>query len=304
MGVKRVVGYPCINNTLADIKPVSEAIRVNRGMIKKTFKSKGLEYAGELAMQNLSDLEKVIEWNYAHNIQLYRMFSDMFPWSSEYTIDKLPQSKDIIKQLKHVGKLAKKYKQRLTFHPGQFDVLASPNKDVVKKTLHDLEFHGSIMDYMNLPKTVYSKINIHVGGSYGDKEAALERFCTNFKKLSLSVRKRLTVENEDKESLYTVQELYDGVYKKIGIPIVFDNLHHDLHPGELSEKEAFLLAYKTWPKDIEPIVHIAQKKRSKKYTHADYVTICFDTHRKKVAIMLEAKGKEKAVLKYVKNCYS
>lgn len=298
-----VIGYPCINNTLAAEKPASKAIRVNRGMIKRTFQEKGVEYAGEVALLNLYDLEQIVEWNYQHEIYLYRMFSDMFPWSSEYVLEDLPQAKEIKKQLKHVGALAKKYKQRLTFHPGQFDVLASPTQSVIEKTIHDLEFHAAIMDVMGLEKSVYSKINIHIGGAYGDKEKAIARFCENFKKLSLSVRKRLTVENEDKESLYTVQELYDMVYQEIGIPIVFDNLHHSLHPGDLSEKEAFLLAYKTWPKDIEPIVHVAQKKGgSGKFTHADYVTQCFDTHGKKVAIMLEAKAKEVAVQKYKKTC--
>lgn len=299
-----IVGYACINETLAESKP---SIFVNRGMVKKTFLQKGLSYVSELALQNLYDLERIIRWNYQQGIYFYRMSSDMFPWSSEYTIDQLPQAELIKLQLKSVGLLAEQFGQRLTFHPGPFNVLASPNHQVVINTIKELEFHAQVMDLIGLPRSVYAKINIHLGGAYGDKEAAMTRFCHNFDKLSDAVKSRLTVENDDKVSMYTIQDLYDGIYKQIHIPLVFDTLHHKCHPGHLTEEKAFLLAYSTWPQDIMPIVHVSESRKIQDvsapvHAHADYVQHCFAGYGKKVAVMLEAKAKEKAVLRYQTLC--
>lgn len=303
----QIIGYACINETLARIKPKKNAITVNRGMVKKTFEQRGLKYAGELALLNLLDMEKVIRWNYAHGIYFYRMSSDMFSWASEYRIDDLPQAKQIDQQLQKIGMLAQKFGQRLTYHPGQFNVLLSPSERVVQNTVKELEFHANVMDRMKLPRTPYAKINIHLGGAYNNKHASMKRFCSNFELLSEAVTSRLTVENDDKVSMYTVQDLYDGVYKHIRIPIVFDNLHHECNPGNLSEEDAFLLAYSTWPEDIMPVVHVSQSKqlfdsKAPRHAHSDYVTECFTTYGKKVAIMIEAKAKELAVQKYQELC--
>ena len=90
---------------------------------------------------------------------------------------------------------------------------------------------------------------------YGDKEKSMERFCKNFERLPDSVKTRLTVENDDKASMYSVKDLYYGVYKRIGIPIVFDYHHHRFCDGGLSEKEALEMAISTWSDDIVPVVH-------------------------------------------------
>lgn len=308
MSHSSIVGYACINETLAGLRPASTAVKVNRGMIKKTFSQKGLVYAGQLALQNLYDLEKIIRWNYEHDVKLYRMSSDMFPWASEYVITDLPNADKIIKQLQHLGMLAQQYDQRLTFHPGQFNVLVSPDERIVRNTIKELEFHAQVMDYMNLPQSVYAKINIHLGGAYGDKVAAMQRFCLNFKKLSSGLQSRLTVENDDKETMYTVQDLYEGIYQKIKVPIVFDTLHYECNPGYQTMQEAFVQAYETWPDDIEPIIHVSESRQKQdpsaiKRAHADYITTCVDTYGKKVSIMIEAKAKELAVMKYRDLCF-
>ncbi len=94
------------------------------------------------------------------------------------------------------------------------------------------------------------------------------------------------------------------VYESTGIPIVFDYLHHQFCQGDLTEREAFELAVSTWPKDVTPIVHYSSSK--KKYedaaaleaAHADLVYQPVRSYGKQVDIMLEAKAKEIAVLKY------
>merc|ERR1711991_418519 len=112
---------------------------------------------------------------------------------------------------------------------------------------------------MNLTRTPFNKINIHIGGAYGDKEKSMERFCKNFERLPDSVKTRLTVENDDKASMYSVKDLM-YIHERIGIPIVFDYHHHKFGTGGLTEQEALELAISTWPKDIKPIVHYSESK--------------------------------------------
>ena len=88
----------------------------------------------------------------------------------------------------------------------------------------------------------------------------------------------------------------------IGIPIVFDYFHHALHPGNLTEKDAFLKAHSTW--EVKPIFHYSSARRlhedptAKKETHADYIYEKFETYGKDVDIILEAKAKELALIRY------
>ena len=196
-------GYCCINMTL---KQESNTY-IGRSMIKRTFMEKGIDYASQLALANVRDLIEIIKWNERNGIKLYRMSSDMFPWMSEYELKDLPDYAKISTLLKGVGNLAKKYGQRLTFHPGPFDVLASANPNVVTKTIRDLNQHGEIMDLIGLPRTPYAAINIHVNTTQGGKEEACKRFCTNFELLDDSVKTRLVVENDDKEKQYAVEDL-------------------------------------------------------------------------------------------------
>jgi UV DNA damage endonuclease len=196
------IGYACINMTLGE-----KNITTNRGMIRKTFDSKGLNYVSELSLQNVRDLIEVIKWNEKNGINLYRMSSDMFPWSSEYNFDDLPDIGKIKNLLNGLGNLVRQYNHRLSFHPGPFNVLASPSENVVKKTISELDKHSEIMDMIGLPVSPFSKINIHVGGAYGNKQDAMKRWVDNFQLLGENTKKRLTVENDDKPNMFTVKDL-------------------------------------------------------------------------------------------------
>lgn len=292
------IGYACLNQTLAGKK-----VTVNRGMIRKTFDAKGTEYAAELIKKNLQDLQSIIRWNHAREIRFYRMSSNMFPWMSEYELEELPGFAEIKSLLEEAGRLAKVFDQRLSFHPGPFNVLASGKEEVVKKTVRELDQHAAIMDLMQLGKSPYNKINIHVGTTLqGEKRKAMEAFCRNFQQLKPSTKSRLTVENDDKPSMYTIADLWEGVYQQIDIPLVFDYHHHLCHPGEQTQEEALLLALQSWPGNITPVVHYSEPKsmdeRMLFRAHADYIEHEIPTYGKKFDIMIEAKEKEGAVLRY------
>ena len=293
------IGYACINLSLG------KKITTNRTMVKRTFTAKGIDYVSDLVLQNVADLEKIIDWNEQNGIKMYRMSSDMFPWATEYEFTELKDWNEIQKILQRCGAKATMYKQRLSFHPGPFNVLVSPKENVVLNTIKDLEVHGRIMDAMDLSKTPYNKINIHCNGVYGDKIAAMDRFITNFDKLSNSVKTRLTIENDDKASMYSVKDLM-YIHNKINIPIVFDYHHHTFNTGDLSERDALDLAITTWPKGIIPAVHYSESKalhenniKVKPQAHSDYIQKLPETYNNDVDIMVEAKQKDLAILNFI-----
>ena len=233
------------------------------------------------------------------------MSSDITPWGSEYEFTDLPNSAEVMALFKKCGQYALDNDIRLSFHPGQFCVLASPKEKVVLNAISDLELHGRLMDAFLQPRSHLAKINIHLGGAYGDKVSAMERFCKNFHRLPDSVKSRLTVENDDKASMYSVVDLYEGVYKVIGIPIVFDYHHHRFCTGGLTEEDALEVAISTWPTDIVPVVHYSESRSKEQLdesirpqAHSDYVLDYIDTYGNRVDIMIEAKAKELAVMKY------
>ncbi len=294
------IGYACINMTLQ----AAGGITTNRGMRQKTFNERGLPYVSELALQNAKDLVNIIKWNNEMGIKLFRMSSDIFPWMYYYQLDELPNYEEISDYLYMAGDEASG-KQRLTFHPSHFNALGSPNPVVVDKTINELNKHSEIMNIMGLSRTHYNKINIHIAGAYGDKQATLDRWIHNYYKLNFSTQERLTVENDDKANMYSVKELYEGVYKKCGVPIVFDYFHHKFCTGGLTEEEALKLAVSTWPKDITPCTHYSESRRKehldesiRAQAHSDLIKDTIQTYGLDIDVVVEAKHKELAVLNY------
>ena len=304
-------GYACINMQLSypqqwggkekGVQPIT----TGRSMIRRTFDSKGVVYASEKCLSNVKDLDMIMDWNIMYGYNFFRVTSNLAPWKSEYDWDEMPDLEEIKWYLHSVGVKALTHDVRITSHPGPFNVLTSPHSHVVENCVKDLTEHGDVFDFMGLSRTPWNKINIHLGGVYGDKESAMDRFCKNFEKLPESVQTRLTVENDDKASMYSVKELYDGIYKRVGVPVVFDYHHHRFCDGGLTEQEALELAMSTWPKGIVPVVHYSESRsieqeddKIKPQAHSDYVLDYIDTYGNDVDIMIEAKHKELAVNKY------
>jgi UV DNA damage endonuclease len=294
-------GYCCINLDMP------KGVFTNRGCIKRTFLAKGIPYVSELALANVRDLVEVVKWNERNGVKVYRMSSDIFPWMSEYEISELPDAAKISTILKGLGGLVQKYGHRLSFHPGPFNVLGSPNPSALAKTLRDLNQHGEIMDMIGLPRDVRFPINIHCNGVYEGKDETLQRWREAWSTLADGARLRLVVENDDKASMYSVKDLYDGVYTQIGVPVTFDYHHHRFCPGGLSEEDAFKLAASTWPEGIRPLFHYSSCRKThedtlcKAQAHADYVYEKIRTYDMAVDIEVEAKAKNRAIMKYQKD---
>ena len=293
------LGYACINMSLG------KNVTTNRSMVKRTFNEKGLDYVSELALANSKDVLKILVWNKNNNIKFFRLSSALVPWGDGLDLTTLKDYDEISIALRRAGDYAKANGIRITSHPGPFVVLTSPKENVVEAAIKDLELHGKIFDLLGLSQTPYNKINIHCNGVYGDKLSAMDRFCENYLKLSDSVKKRLTVENDDKATMYNVKDLM-YIHNKINIPIVFDYHHHTFNTGDLSEEEALKLAITTWG-DITPVVHYSESKalheennKLKPQAHSDYIKSLPNTYGLNVDIMVEAKAKELAILPFIK----
>lgn len=302
------LGYCCINLSInEDGRPRKDYVKVNRGMIKRTFQEKGLEYVSELVILNLKDTIKVLNWNIQNDIKVYRLSSDSFPWLTEYKLEDLPKFDKIKNLLKGIGTIIKKNQLRVSYHPGPYNVLGSENPDVVKKTIHELNFTASILDYMGLDKTHYYPINIHLNSTKPSREEAANRFVNNFFELSESAKSRLTLENDDKEGQYSVKMLYDLVHCETDIPIVFDFHHFNYGPQDQTLEEAFIMASLTWRNGIPPMTHMSSSKLNEDSSgrataHSDYIYEKIPFLNKHIFdCEIEAKAKDKAVIKYLKD---
>ena len=291
------LGYACINTALSANK-----IMTNRTMRRKTFEAKGLDYVSDLALANVKDLETIIKWNNEMGIKLFRLSSQIFPWSDEYNVKDLKDYDEISSIMLEIGKIATDAGQRLTMHPGPYNCLASPTKKVVEKTIRELNFHSEQFNMMGFDPSPYNKINIHVGGAYGNKKGTLERFCKNFHLLNDDTKKRLVVENDDSPNEYSVRDLFHGVFKVIRIPITFDYFHHKFNTGELTEKSALYLANSTWPTEITQCCHYSESRRKEKLdesirpqAHSDIIYDKINTYGLEPDIVIEAKLKEQAI---------
>ena len=292
-------GYACLNVTLGKAGGF-------RSMIKRTFAQKGLQHASRLTLENAEILHGIIQWNNKHGIKVYRMTSNLAPWASEYEFEQLPDWTSIRNTLESAGKAAREGGQRLSFHPGQFNCLTSPREHVIKNCIRDLRIHGEIMDVMGTPNTPASKINIHLGGAFGQKEESMDRWCRNFERVPDSVKSRLTVENDDKANCYSVVDLHK-VHKRVGVPTVFDAHHFEIGAKDgLTYEDSIKLAASTWPAGIRQVCHLSnsakifENKPVAITAHSDYIHKPFNDCGLDLDVVIEAKAKELAVLDYIR----
>lgn len=254
----------------------------------------------ELIHSNLHSLDLIFDYNIENNIQMFRISSDIIPFGS-HEANKLKWWELFQEKLAALGKKAQDNDIRLSMHPGQYTVLNSPNIDVVHRAAADLWYHTRFLDAMNLDES--HKIILHVGGVYGDKKSAMERFIENYKQLDERIHKRLIIENDDRQ--YTISDVL-SIAEKINTPVVFDNLHHECNPDdELSEAEWMIESKKTWCiKDGQQKIHYAQQDAEKRLgAHSRTVDLkkfakfYSKLPTKEIDIMFEVKDKNLSAIK-------
>uniref|UniRef100_A0A6C0IXS4 Uncharacterized protein n=1 Tax=viral metagenome TaxID=1070528 RepID=A0A6C0IXS4_9ZZZZ len=299
------LGLCCMNITL---KNTDNPIYASRTMIQRKIKELGLDELKSRIIKNLIDLEKMIEWNEQNGIKVFRISSDLFPHKTNPDVESYDY--DFAKPyLKKAGDLAKKYNQRITMHPGQYNVVGTPNKQSFKKTIDDLLYQATILDLMGMDNN--SVMVVHGGGIYGDKELTKARWCKQFSELPKTVQNRLVLENCEK--CFSIKDCLD-VSKKINIPVVFDTHHYEcykqLHPDEqfLEPVNYIKDILETWEKRmIKPKFHVSEQGSGRCGHHSDYIEILPEylleipkKYNVNIDIMIEAKKKELSIFKLYK----
>lgn len=258
----------------------------------------------DICLHNLNSLKESIDFVIANNIGAFRILSPLLPRYTHpevgYSLEDLPERDEIFALFHEVQQTTASYGIRLSFHPDQFNVLASPKPQVIANTFRELEYHGMLAEMLGV-----DVVNLHVGGAYGDKSAALSRLKKNVKLLPQTVLKRLTFENDDVS--YTPADLLP-VCEELGIPMVYDVHHHRCLADGLSEERVTTRVIELWEKrGLEPYFHISSPKNGwqngSSKPHADYIDpndfpecwkgLC-------ATVDVEAKAKELAVLRLQK----
>jgi UV DNA damage endonuclease len=206
---------------------------------------------------SLDRLEAILAYCDDHAIRMYRMATALAPYASH---PELPQFRDAparcAARLARVGARARELGIRLSSHPGQYTVLNSEDERIRGLAAAELEVQAELLDGMGLgPEAV---VVLHVGGGAGGRQAAMDRFCRGFERLSDAARARLVVENDDRT--FALADVL-ALSRRIGRPVVWDILHHHCNdPQRIGDREALELALATWPAGVTPKIHYSTPK--------------------------------------------
>ena len=274
--------------------------RTTAAYLKRQSRNAALDYLAEIALDNARALKAALAYCRDHGIGAFRINSQILPLKTHpevgYRMSDLPGHAQVKDAFKACGRFSRKHDIRTSFHPDQFIVLSSPNKDIVQRSIADLAYQAEVAEWVNA-----DVINIHAGGAYGDKKAALDRLAKVILSLPPNIRSRLTLENDDRT--YTPRDLLPFCERN-GVPFTYDVHHHRCLPDDLSEKEVTLRAIATWKR--EPLFHVSSPVNGwdgpKPCSHHDYVDpsdlpkawLNLD-----ITVDVEAKAKEVAIAKLI-----
>ncbi|MEM3364628.1 MAG: UV DNA damage repair endonuclease UvsE [Candidatus Micrarchaeia archaeon] len=285
------IGYPCINRGIGCTS--------NTTFRLASYSEQNMETH---ITNNLACLEKILQFNVENGLLFFRISSDLIPFAS-HPICTYDWAGKFARKFRSIGKLIKENGIRISMHPDQFVLINALDDDVVKRSIAELEYHAKVLDLMCLGRD--AKIQIHVGGIYGDKAAAIERFAERYRALPASVRKRVVVENDDHQ--FSLKDCL-RLNSITGVPVLFDSFHHSLNNNGESVRNAMLLAENTWAEPDGPLMcdYCSQQRGARPGTHANSIDIKdfaeFLSHTKGIEfdLMLEIKDKEKSALKALK----
>ncbi|HIJ08277.1 TPA: UV DNA damage repair endonuclease UvsE [Candidatus Bathyarchaeota archaeon] len=282
------IGYPCINRSLSCSS-------------NKTFRLKSYseEHLVETVRNNLDCLLKILEFNVENALFFFRITSDLIPFAS-HPINTFNWQDYFRSDFEFIGKFILRNRIRISMHPDQFTLINSVKEEIFERSLLELKYHAKVLDLMKLDTS--AKIQIHVGGAYGDKKKSIERFVTRYRTLDESILRRLVIENDDK--LFDVDDCLE-ISAQTKIPVLFDFFHHTVNHRTFPGKNHFELIVKTWNRDSDglPMVDYSSKKNSGRATsHADsinaedFARFLRITEPFDIDVMLEIKDKERSAI--------
>ena len=294
----------CISNELAEQGVKFQTMTYTRFSALPYVQA--LETLSNRILNNFKVTHKTIKHCIATGIKGYRLSSDITPLlnhpSLRMTLDELPNFDAIADEIDSISATIADNDIRISAHPSEYISLTSKEDRVIENSILDLEMHAMIFDLLNLPNDYRSPLNIHCRKDDVDLDKISSRFMFNFAKLSSGVRNRLVLENNDNvKGVWSIKGLYNIFHNRYGFPITFDNLHHRILSGGLEEKEAFELAYSTWP--TTPLFHFSEGIDGTR-KHADYAVGLPNSYGKDVYWDCELKMKCWAIQDIIKRANS
>jgi len=281
------IGYPCQNLRIGCTSA--------RTFRLKSYSAKRLL---ETVSENLACLRKILEYNVEKGLLFFRITSDLVPFAS-HPVCRVRWQRHFAGELAEIGRFIGKHRMRISMHPDQFTLINSPKADIFRRSVRELVYHAEVLDLMGLKDD--AKIQIHVGGVYGDKDASMARFVARYAKLPDIVGRRLVIENDDVS--YTLSECM-GIHDETGIPVLFDIFHHEINSSGESAKEAVEAAAGTWRRrdGILMCDFSSQLEGARRGTHARSIDLGIfkrflaETRPVDFDVMLEIKDKERSAV--------
>jgi UV DNA damage endonuclease len=286
------IGYPCINNWIGCTS--SQTFRLN---------SYSEDLLKEKIRANLVCLQKTLEYNVKHGLFFFRIASGIIPFAS-HPVNTFDWQEHFRRQFEEIGEYITRYNFRISVHPDQFTLINSLSAEIFERSRNELKYHADLLDCLNLDHS--AKIQIHVGGAYGDKPKSMSTFVRRYALLDQTIKRRLVIEND--ERLYTADDCL-AISKQTGIPVLFDIFHHKINHTPDSTSDYFKMASGTWNQKIDGILMVdysSQKLHGKTGQHAesideeDFRSFLRGTQEVDFDIMLEIKDKEVSALKALK----
>jgi len=275
----------------------------------------GLRRLERIAEENLRNTLRLLKHNRYLGVQVYRMTSKLIPLATHVEMQEWDPYPALAEAFAEVGDFVREHGMRVSFHPDHFTVISTPREEVLRNSILDLSHHVRMLEAMGLDGRALN--NIHVGGSYGDKEKSGRRFVDQFKGIERRITERVTLENDDKT--FTAAETL-AIAEEVGTPMVLDIHHHAVNnPAGDDPVALWPRILGTWNRfawnvehsgtptpALPPKIHVSSpKSESDPRGHADYVEpgplldflrgIAGSTPA--VDVMIEAKRKDEALLK-------
>ena len=269
-----------------------------------TLRTASPERLRALTRQNLEELRAILEHNLEHGWRLFRIGSSVIPFGS-HPVNQIAWWREFEPELQSIGAFARENGMRLSFHPGQYTVLSSPDPLIVERAVAEIAYAARFLSALGLDAS--HKIVIHLVGTYGDKPAAVDRFSDTVAGLTPDLRLRLVIENDERS--YTPADAL-AVSRRTRLPVVFDNMHYTANPGEGDLDELLANVFATWQtRDGLPKVHFSSQAAGSRTGHhsanvdpAEFKA-CVErwSAHGDFDLMLEAKNKDLALLELEKN---
>ena len=221
-----------------------------------------------IAVSNLENCLRLLKHNRAHDIFFFRLSSRLIPLANHPELQNWDYMVPLSEKLSEIASFLERFPMRVDFHPDHFVLLNSPDPDIFKMSLKTLRMHEMLLKGMNIDPV--HRCVLHIGGSHGDKEKALERFIHNWAHTPRSLQRMIMLENDD-----TVFTLRDTLYlcEKLAVPLVFDLHHHEANNAGVDWREEWGRIVSTWKESPLPLkMHISSPKDENHFrAHNDFV---------------------------------